>query len=366
LFAESLKQFKFQSFLPRTEIIEALTKVRTDCNRLAEVNIFNTRITKSVRLEEFEQIQTQSFSQEIGFIKDSLILSLKNGIKTSLKDVGKGWFNLQETRMELYEVSKLKKFMNVVKFMMEDSLRFLVMDSLENYTSFLEISASSKVQVNSTSDVTISKTLDRKKFPLFMIDMGILDGKKIIYRTPLSTFEEKLVSLYKNPIGFLQSVPTLERDIMENLIWTHTPMLVWYNTHMEEAVTSIQKRITDAISSALVPITSYLETFNSYKEFLELDIESYINNLKLNKIPLEQYEAEVQAHLRKQEEIEMNIPTSISTGMFLINVGEVKSYLSNKSKSLAVAVLNALVEKGRKNSEKVFFFVENLLIIQDF
>ncbi len=70
LFSDSLKQFKFQSFLPRTEIIDALTKVRTDCNRLVDVNIFNTRITKSVRLEEFEQIQTQSFSQEIGFIKD--------------------------------------------------------------------------------------------------------------------------------------------------------------------------------------------------------------------------------------------------------------------------------------------------------
>ena len=70
LFSENLKQFKFQSFLPRTEIIDALSKVRADCNRLADTNLFNTRITKSVRLEEFDQIQTQCFTQEISTIKD--------------------------------------------------------------------------------------------------------------------------------------------------------------------------------------------------------------------------------------------------------------------------------------------------------
>ncbi len=63
--------------------------------------------------------------------------------------------------MELYEVSKLKKFMNVVKFMMEDSLRFLVEDSLEIYTNFVEVSASSGVHITSTADVKVVKTFVR-------------------------------------------------------------------------------------------------------------------------------------------------------------------------------------------------------------
>lgn len=73
-FAEKLRQFKFQSFLPRVEIIEALVKVRTDCNRLASINLFNTKITKSVRLEEFEQMQNQNYTQEIQFIKETYSL----------------------------------------------------------------------------------------------------------------------------------------------------------------------------------------------------------------------------------------------------------------------------------------------------
>jgi dynein heavy chain len=69
-FSEQMKQFKFQSFLPRIEVIDALIKVRADCNRMVDLSLFNTRITKSVRLEEFEQIQTQSFTEESRFIKE--------------------------------------------------------------------------------------------------------------------------------------------------------------------------------------------------------------------------------------------------------------------------------------------------------
>ena len=180
---------------------------------------------------------------------NSILLSLKNGIKTSLKDVGKGWFNLQENRMELYEVSKLKKFMNVVKFMMEDSIRFLVEDSLEAYTKFLEVSASSLVLVKSNSDVKVVKTQDKKKFPLFMIDLGVQDNR-ITYNTSLTVFEEKLIAVYIQALGMLQNVPSLEREIMENLIWTHTPMLASVH-HMEDKVINIQNRISKAISNQL-------------------------------------------------------------------------------------------------------------------
>lgn len=61
--------------------------------------------------------------------------------------------------MELYEVSKLKKFMNVVKFMMEDSIRFMVEDSLNTYAKFIEVSASSLVTSVTNSYVSITKTL---------------------------------------------------------------------------------------------------------------------------------------------------------------------------------------------------------------
>ncbi len=81
-----------------------------------------------------------------------------------------------------------------------------------------------------------------------MIDLGVGEGKKIGYKTQLSLFEEKLVTLFKNAISQLQNVPTLEREIMENLIWTHTPVLASVH-QMEQGVTNIQKRISEAIGT---------------------------------------------------------------------------------------------------------------------
>lgn len=79
-----------------------------------------------------------------------------------------------------------------------------------------------------------------------MIDLGVVEGKKIAYKTNLSLFEEKLIALFKNSISQLQNVATLEREIMENLIWTHTPVLASVH-QMEQGVLNIQKRISDAI-----------------------------------------------------------------------------------------------------------------------
>ncbi len=41
--------------------------------------------------------------------QDTWCVTLRNSIKASFKDVGKGWFNLHESNMETYEFSKLRK-----------------------------------------------------------------------------------------------------------------------------------------------------------------------------------------------------------------------------------------------------------------
>jgi hypothetical protein len=53
------------------------------------------------------------------FLKDSWISTLRAAIRTSLRDVGRGWFNLHESNWEVYQISKLKKFMEMVKFNMQ-------------------------------------------------------------------------------------------------------------------------------------------------------------------------------------------------------------------------------------------------------
>lgn len=53
------------------------------------------------------------------FLKDSWLTSLQTSIKTSLRDIGKGWFNLEEDNWEVYKLSKLSKLMELVRFSMQ-------------------------------------------------------------------------------------------------------------------------------------------------------------------------------------------------------------------------------------------------------
>jgi dynein heavy chain len=53
------------------------------------------------------------------FLKDSWLSTLRSAIRSSLSEAGKGWFNLDETIWEVYKISKLAKFMQLVNFAMQ-------------------------------------------------------------------------------------------------------------------------------------------------------------------------------------------------------------------------------------------------------
>lgn len=59
--------------------------------------------------------------------------------RTSFKDVGKGWYNLAESNFETYRFSKLCRFLGLVRFSMEDTLRFLAEGSMAKFVGFIQV-----------------------------------------------------------------------------------------------------------------------------------------------------------------------------------------------------------------------------------
>lgn len=51
--------------------------------------------------------------------------------------VGKGWFNMQETSKITYDFGKLKRFLTVVRLIMQDSLLFVVKKSYFNLRDYI-------------------------------------------------------------------------------------------------------------------------------------------------------------------------------------------------------------------------------------
>jgi dynein heavy chain len=97
-----------------------MVEIREACNKIMfEQRIFNSNLTKTMRVDEFKQHQQSSIvnlkfaTRETGWVSN-----LEKIIKSSFNDVGKGWFYIFEKSKETYEFGKLKKFLNLVNFMM--------------------------------------------------------------------------------------------------------------------------------------------------------------------------------------------------------------------------------------------------------
>ena len=61
-FDEQYDSFAFNSLLTRQESIQAIGLVGTECNKVAAMSLFHIPTAKHMRLEEFEQTQSQATS----------------------------------------------------------------------------------------------------------------------------------------------------------------------------------------------------------------------------------------------------------------------------------------------------------------
>jgi dynein heavy chain len=119
-FPEQFSNFCFNSLFIKNEVIRAMVQIREECNKvMSDHHIWQCNLGKIMRVEEFKQHQQSA----IGALKfatreSGWVLHLEKIIKASFNDVGKGWFYIFEKSKETYEFGKLKKFLNLVNFMM--------------------------------------------------------------------------------------------------------------------------------------------------------------------------------------------------------------------------------------------------------
>lgn len=52
-------------------------------------------------------------------LKNNWLETLVFNIRMCIGDLGKGWFDINEKNFEVYEISKLKRFMELVKYRMQ-------------------------------------------------------------------------------------------------------------------------------------------------------------------------------------------------------------------------------------------------------
>ena len=64
------QRFSFSSLSTRAEVIDALGRVRHECNKVLELSMFNTTPSKPLRMEEFEQSQLSTCTSTTLYLED--------------------------------------------------------------------------------------------------------------------------------------------------------------------------------------------------------------------------------------------------------------------------------------------------------
>ncbi|XP_067102135.1 dynein axonemal heavy chain 1 [Osmerus mordax] len=352
-FEKNRAAFAFHSLLTKPEVISALSKVRAECNRVAAMSLFHVTFTKSLRLEEFEVTQSQTHAQVQLFLRDSLVTTLCNGVRYSLREVGPGWYSLSESRWEVYRMSKLCSLMGLVRYNLQDSLRFLVQDSMVSFAQLLLDACHSVLSCPQDliwgSDL-INSPYKPKKNPLFLVDL-VLDQTGVHYSTPLENFETSLMTLFDKGVLSTHNVPQLDKFVMQKMFISGIPLLESVGL-LEPVVSELREVIRQALRQAAIPLKAYACEYEKHLELHNSNIDTFLTAHSQESQTPQEVKKEVVQHLKEQETLDHSIPASIVIGPFTVSVNSVRQNLSKKRKALANAVLDRLVIKLHKQVEE--------------
>eukprot|EP00947_MAST-08B_sp_MAST-8B-sp1_P002409 g2409.t1 len=160
-FSEQFSSFAFHTFLIRPEVVHVLGQAQQECDKVLDRRMFNTTAKRSLKLDEFQSMQSTETRKLAKFLKEDWTAAITAVVRSGLQSVGKGHFDILESRNDVYQFSKLKKLLRRTNFLMQDTLRICTRRSLEEYTAFIEASCAPQVAVNALSDIAVTFPLTR-------------------------------------------------------------------------------------------------------------------------------------------------------------------------------------------------------------
>ncbi|XP_069004796.1 dynein axonemal heavy chain 1 [Embiotoca jacksoni] len=337
----------FKTMLTKPEAMCVLSEVRAECSKVATMRLFNITCIEPLRLDKFEIMQSQIHNQIHLYFREAWLVRLSNSIRYNLENIGKGAYDVNVSRWDMYKFSKVYKLMVMLRLSLQDSLRYLVQDSLISLTQWL-LDACHCVLTCPQELVwginLITSPYKPKNNPLFLVDL-ILDQTGVHYSTPLESFETTIVNLFDKGILATHKVPQLEKFVMQKLfirgdVWIDT---VW---PWEPEVVELREKVRHAMIQTVIPLKAYATEYEKHLELHNQDIETLLKSHNVEQTSQE-VKKEVEEQLKEKEKLEQSLPSSIVIGPLVVHVEAVRQSLVKKRQALANALLDRLALKLR-------------------
>ncbi|KAI8820875.1 dynein heavy chain and region D6 of dynein motor-domain-containing protein [Fimicolochytrium jonesii] len=367
-FSQQKKGFSFSTFLSSLEVVRTFSRIRVEADRLMSMNLIVTNITKTMRLDEFETLQNQNLQTVKSSLKDSWVPANKTALKNGFKEVGKGWYNMKETNLEVYNGSKLKKLMITVKFVMQDSLRFLVLNSLKDFVRLVSNVTNQKVIIAGTNDVKILDAEGPAKFangdigarrPLFALDLVFRNGK-LQYNLDFQHFETVLMSIFDKSLTTVEGLPELEPLVLDQMFWAAKPTLQTPSAR-DPSISRLRKSLLHAIRAGLVPLEKYYRQYDKHMKLLTLDLAQYSQEYEAEEHSVEDMEKDIARHAKEWELLDKEVPSHISLGLFWVSCESIRTAMKKDLSKVILDILSRRAAKLAQNVSQTFNTIQSKL-----
>ena len=357
-FAEKLQTFRFNALWSKQEPILIIRSIQSENETLDSLSFFTFQ-EKTVKLEEYTAAMQQSAVALSIMVKETWMNAVVHSVRLNLKDIKKGWFNLEESNLEVYNFSKLKKFLYRINFMMEDTLRNFCRRIVTTYAQSVMSFCPERVLIHSNDKVEI----EGGRSPLFSIEIKFInptadEPASFVYSSSIEAITDALMAPMEQIFELLKGIVKVERRVMKKLFWSHDPVM-HVPQSQEDWVNDMRQEMHEAMKIALEPMNSYLYTLNEFMELISIDIKSYAEEAEQKFCPnpetfkLDELCELAQKHAAESESVFTKLPSFCSLGLVIIDGRSIKTLLANKHKTIATKLYEVLQRKTLEYAESI-------------
>jgi len=391
-FTHMFSSFCFASLYIKQEVVGTLCSImRENLNQMSQC-MYAIQYPKVMKVDQFRQLQRTTIAQMAQRIKDSWVGKLKKIIIHNFNNVGKGWFSIHETNPDTYRQGKMKKLLAVIRFMMQEALRFFALDSVADYCYGIErycpetVDVQSLHEINSTfvtparpSPATWGSSLDldppgrneltnescfvgsaATKDGLFIMDIKATEEKdNFVYTYESQAVIEMCTEALEQGLQSLSDVPQLESSIVPQLFKTsvHKQVLNVLDTvddkWLQKWVDQRRVQMEDVVRRTLPALGDFLKLFDPYKNLLAMDPVKYVEEKTAAEISTEEAKQCILEHLAKETEVLEAFPDTVVVGLFEVSCGEIRKMLANKHRKIVELLIQMLGARFREWSEDI-------------
>nr|XP_034195945.1 dynein heavy chain 1, axonemal-like [Osmia lignaria] len=336
------------------EVYQAMACIVARCIQLSTMNLFGVNYGKLITLSEFEEMHSQSTVSVVKYLKEPWLEKIAQSVRMCLRDIGKGWFDLKQKVPGVYDVMKLKRFMNLTTLRMQYALRVLVENSITLYGNTLEGPALCLLDVEETfvwGNNLVDSQFKSVYNPIFTVDLQ-MDGNKAYYSVDPDQFGETIITLYDNALTLCHQIRQINPFLLPALKFPPDLFLSSVGL-LEGYVCQIRDRLKIAYQKCSMILKAYVKEYTAYLDFYNLKVAEYIQKFKDEEHNTAEIKEEITFHKTMISNLDFTLPKRISIGPFNVNVRPLKNFLMGKREECATGLLVMFTERLRAEVDNI-------------